>query len=205
MLCHTLGEALARGIDLSATLPGFGVISTPLRLGLLSWHRESEVTADPASLLAVNDLGAVKSLLTKLDSLPGRVEIPSGHADLENRKVGLLESLSELFITHPLHTNRFRLLNEFHGSEEFLKARRKIERRQALLKALVPKCRLCGADKPTAELVHRVRMNSNSRLMWSGGSPRCCKANVKHDSRHSLRAAIVVFPRTTPSPLYTDS
>jgi len=66
MLYHTLGEVLSGGISLSSSLLGLNVLSIPIRFALLSWQRESEVTADRASLLVVNDLGVLRSLMTKL-------------------------------------------------------------------------------------------------------------------------------------------
>jgi len=63
-----------------------------------------------------------------------------------------MESLSELFRTHPLYANRFRLVKEYSESEEFLRARRKIELKQNLLKALVPLCRYCGEKKRIGEM-----------------------------------------------------
>lgn len=152
MLYHTLGEVLGGGINLSASLLGLKAVSIPIRLGLLSWHRESEVTADRTSLLAVNDIRIINSLMIKLAAFSPRGGASSAEFEVESGDVGVLESLSELFRTHPLYANRFRLVKEFADSEEFLRARRKIERRQRTLRALIPKCRFCGADKPTAAL-----------------------------------------------------
>lgn len=146
MLYHTLAEVLGGGLNLSASLMGLNLISVPIRLALLSWQRESEVTADRTSLLAVNDIEVVRSLLVKLASESG-----SAPPD-QNERPGMLESTAELFRTHPLHSNRFKLAKEFWESEQFLKAKQKIERRQRLLRGLVPVCRFCGQPKPAQEL-----------------------------------------------------
>ena len=151
MLYHTLGEILSGGISLSASLLGLSVVSIPLRFTLLSWHRESEVTADRASLLVVKDIGVIKSMMTKLTRFPAHAGASSKNLDIEKDETGALESVSELFTTHPLFANRFRLVKEFAESEEFVIARRKIELRQTLLKAFVPLCRYCGAKKRTGD------------------------------------------------------
>jgi len=152
MLYHTLAEVLGGGISVSASFLGLGIVSFPVRLALLSWHRESEVTADRASLLAVNDVSVIKSFMTKLALWSSRGVASSGEFDIEKKKVGMLESASELFHTHPLHANRFRLVKEFSESEQFLIARRKIETRLDLLRALIPICRFCRAGKPIEDL-----------------------------------------------------
>jgi hypothetical protein len=146
MLYHTLAEVLGGGLNLSASLMGLDLISVPIRFALLSWQRESEVTADRTSLLAVNDIEVVRSLLGKLGSESG-----SAPPD-QNAKPGMLESAAELLRTHPLHSNRFKLAKEFWQSEQFLKAKQKIERRQRVLRGLLPLCRFCGQPKPAQEL-----------------------------------------------------
>ena len=149
MLYHTLGEILARGLNLSVSLMGLNLLSIPIRLALLSWHRESEVTADRASLLVVNDITVVESLMIKLNGRHGPVMNSSGN--IEKHKAGMLESLSELFGTHPLHSNRLSLVKDFAASDEFLRARAKIKRRDDLREALVPVCRFCLEAKPVAD------------------------------------------------------
>jgi hypothetical protein len=150
MLYHTLAEILANGIGTSASLLGLDLISVPIRLALLSWHRESEVTADRASLLAVNDIKVLRSLLSKLASALDPVS--SGQTQTDVHKPGALETLGELFRTHPLDSNRFRLANDFWQSQEFKSGRRKIELRQRLLRGLTTVCRFCGQSKAVKEL-----------------------------------------------------
>lgn len=150
MLFHTLAEALRGGISVSASLLGLDVFSLPLRLALLSWHRESEVTADRASLLVVNNIETIKSLMMKLARFQSRED--SEPTSLEGANVGLLESASELLQTHPLLSKRYTLLKEFWQSGEYLKVRQKMELRQTLLKGLNAVCRFCGAKKRVGEL-----------------------------------------------------
>jgi len=150
MLYHTLAEVLAGGVGASASLVGLDLISIPIRLALLSWHRESEVTADRASLLTVNDIKVLGSLFPKLAS--GLDPSSFDRTEMDTHKAGTMETLGELFRTHPLDSNRFRLAEEFWQSQEFQSGRRKIELRQKLLRALVPVCRFCGQRKSTDDL-----------------------------------------------------
>jgi len=152
MLYHTVAEFLGGGIGVSASFLGLNFVSLPVRLALLSWHRESEVTADRASLLVVNDLSVIKSFMTKLALWSSRGNITPGEFHIESDKPSLVESAAELFYTHPLHGNRFSLARDFYESPQFLTARRKIETRLALLRGLIPICRFCGGAKPTEDL-----------------------------------------------------
>jgi Zn-dependent protease with chaperone function len=150
MKYHTLAEILTGAIGTSASFLGLGLVSIPLQMGLLSWNRESEVTADRAALLVVNDFNVVESLLRKLD-LP-TAGSRSSFTSSETSKVGTLHSISELFQTHPVHANRLKLLREFSMSQQFQKAKRKIELRQTLLRGLIPKCRFCNQTKATLDM-----------------------------------------------------
>jgi Zn-dependent protease with chaperone function len=152
MLYHTVAEILGGGIGFSASFLGLGILSVPVRLALLSWHRESEVTADRGSLLVVNDISVVKSFMTKLALWSSRGTASSNPPDIENDKVGILESVSELFRTHPVYSNRFKLIRDFFESEQFREARSKMKMRSDLLRALIPVCRFCGARKPVEEV-----------------------------------------------------
>jgi hypothetical protein len=162
MLYHTVAEILGGGIGLSASLLGINIISLPVRLALLSWHRESEVTADRGSLLVVNDIAAIKSFMTKLAMWSSHERAPSKPPEVENQSVGMLESVSELFRTHPLYSKRFKLAKAFFDSEQFREARLKINARSVSLKALIPVCRFCGARKPVEDMF----------------CPSCCKCQA---------------------------
>jgi len=152
MLYHTVAELLGGGIEFSASFLGLSLVTFPVRLALMSWHRESEVTADRASLLVVNDISVIKSFMTKLALWSSRGRIASGEFDIEKHEAGLVESAAELFQTHPRYVNRYRLANDFFESPQFLTARRKIETRLDLLRGLIPVCRFCGQAKPTEDL-----------------------------------------------------
>ena len=134
---HTLAEMLLRGVEYS--LGAMGVVlkalSPMLRLMLLSWHRESEISADRASLIVVDAPEKIVSLLRKLSGELGEVEAP----------------ISELFNTHPTYRNRVKLIMEYYQSEEYGKARRKVEKRLKLSKTLSPVCRFCGSPKPLTD------------------------------------------------------
>jgi len=143
MLYHTLAEMLARGIGISASFLGMGLLSLPLRFLLLSWHRESEVSADRASLLVVDDIDVMRSLMGKLAGLsPQGKEAPSG----------AMTSLMELYSTHPAYANRIKKIEEFYRSPEFMRARWKLRKRVKLSRALAPRCRYCGARKRLTEI-----------------------------------------------------
>jgi Zn-dependent protease with chaperone function len=148
MLYHTLAEALGRGISLSGTFLGLDALSIPINLALLSWHRQSEVTADRASLLIVNDIQVMQSLLSKLSTVRGKGTI----SQTETRSTGILESASHLFRTHPVYSDRLKLAEQFMASQEFSRAKRRIEIRQSLLSGLVPTCRFCRESKPVEKL-----------------------------------------------------
>jgi Zn-dependent protease with chaperone function len=150
LLYHTLAEALATGLGMSASFLGMNAISIPLRLALLAWHRASEITADRASLLVVNDVEVLMSLFPKLASRANSGSF--GHRKMDNEGANRLQTLGELVRTHPLDSNRIKLAREFWQSSEFKSGRRKIEKRQRLLKALVPVCRFCGRGKPIEAL-----------------------------------------------------
>jgi len=140
LVYHTLAELLVRGASLSLSIMGLDAVAEPLRLLLLAWHRDSEISADRASLLVANDLDVIKSMFSKF--------IRHSEEGFE----GILDSISELFKTHPTYLNRIRKLEEFYNGVEFKRAREKIEKRIMLLKAISPICRFCGARKPLLSL-----------------------------------------------------
>jgi Zn-dependent protease with chaperone function len=148
MMYHTLAEVLSGGMSFSASLMGLDVLSIPLRLALLSWHRESEVSADRAGLLAVNDIRVMKSLLPKLASGGTMTE----RSDLRKQESGVLGTIGELLQTHPLASTRLRRAEEFWHSQEFRKARGRVEFRQKLLRGLIPVCRYCGETKQVEDV-----------------------------------------------------
>jgi len=143
LIYHTLAELLVQGASFSFSLMGLNAVTEPLRLLLLAWHRDSEISADRASILVTNDLEVIKSMFSKLVR----------HSEKEFEQLGeILDSISELFRTHPTYLNRIKRLEEFYNSVEFRNARKKIEKRLMLLKAISPICRFCGAKKPLLSL-----------------------------------------------------
>ncbi|HDD42753.1 MAG TPA: M48 family peptidase [Nitrososphaeria archaeon] len=135
---HTLAEVLVRGVEYSLGVLGgaLNMLSPAIRLMLLSWHRESEISADRAGLIAVGDSEKVVSLLRKLHRGFG----------------GVGNSVGELFSTHPAYENRVKHILEYYGSEEYRRVRGKVERRLKLSKALSPICRFCRSSKPLTSL-----------------------------------------------------
>ena len=142
LVYHTLAELLVQGASFSFSLMGLDLLTEPIKLLLLAWHRDSEISADRASILVTNDLDVIKSMFSKLIK----------YAERSFEGVGILNSISELFKTHPTYLNRIKKLEEFYNSAEFKNARRKIERRIMLLRAISPICRFCGARKPLLSL-----------------------------------------------------
>lgn len=135
---HTLAELLVMGAELPLRIAGgiLNMIPPVLRLMLLSWHRESEISADRAALIVSGDPAKPISLLRKL----ARIAPIS-----ENRA---MEPLS----THPTHDERINRLMEYYRSREYAIIRRKIEWRLMVSKALAPFCRFCGSAKPVTSL-----------------------------------------------------
>lgn len=150
VMYHTLAEALAGGISLSTALIGVNVLSFPVRLAFLSWHRQSEVTADRASILVVNDINVIRSLLTKL--IIARGAAPLELAGNETRNTGILDTAAGLFRTHPIDNDRFKLAKQFWESQEFSTVKRKIIMRERMLKGLMTSCRFCAEGKSLEDL-----------------------------------------------------
>jgi len=138
MMYHTLAESLGRGTQLLASFYGAGLVSLPIQMLLLAWHRESETSADRASMLVVDDPLVFRSLMVKL----------AGPASLEATG----DSLAESFQTHPSQGNRWIKIKEFYASAEFRRARLKVRARSRVRKALALYCRFCGAAKPVTGL-----------------------------------------------------
>src|SRR5208283_762461 len=144
LLYHTLAESFGAGAQLLANFYGAGLVAMPIQMLLLSWHRESEVSADRAAFLIVNEPGVFKSMMLKI----------MGHRVPENGEPG--DSLAEAFQTHPTYGRRLAMVKEFHASVEYARARDKVRTRLRLRNALVPLCRFCGASKPVTDLYCKV-------------------------------------------------
>jgi predicted Zn-dependent protease len=140
MLYHTLAESLGAGAQLLANFYGAGLVAMPLQMLLLAWHRESEVSADRAALLIVDDPGVFRSMMLKVMGYGAPVEEGPG------------SSLMEAFQTHPTFGRRLTKVKEFHRSAEYARAREKVRTRRRLRNALVPVCRFCGVSKAVTDL-----------------------------------------------------
>ena len=140
LLYHTLAESFGTGAQFLANFYGAGLVAMPIQMLLLSWHRESEISADRAALLIVNDPGVFRSMMLKI----------MGHRAPENDAPG--DQLAEAFQTHPTYGRRLAMVKEFHASAQYARARDKVKTRLRLRNALVPACRFCGASKPVTEL-----------------------------------------------------
>lgn len=141
VIYHTLAELLVRGMEFSSSFleTGLEMLSPIFRLILLSWYRESEVSADRASLLVVGDLNIMRSVFKKITL--------SHFIDERN-----MSTSSEPLSTHPTFANRMKLLENFYQSPEYERAKRKIAARLMLRKILVPRCRFCGSVKRLTDL-----------------------------------------------------
>ena len=138
MLYHTLAESLGRGTQLLASYYGAGLISLPIEMALLGWHRESEVTADRAALIIVENPEAFQSLMVKL-AWPAGLTVTG-------------DSFSEVLQTHPTHGNRLMMVRQFYASPQFKRAYEKVKLRSRVKGALLPVCRFCGQAKPVTAL-----------------------------------------------------
>lgn len=143
LLYHTLAESLGAGAQMLASFYGAGLVAMPIQMLLLSWHRESEISADRAALLLVNDPSVFRSMMLKV----------MGYALPESE--GPADRLAEAFQTHPTFGRRLASVREFHSSEEYPRAREKVATRLRLKGALVPVCRFCGQPKPVGDLFCR--------------------------------------------------
>jgi peptidase M48-like protein len=117
-----------------------GLLTVPIRMLLLSWYRESEVSADRAALVV---LGSHRRFeLTLLELLAG---------DSEGRNFAVGDgSITELLQTHPSASGRLRLAKEFASTPEFLRARGRILDAAASSR-LMSSCNSCGFLSPKAE------------------------------------------------------
>jgi len=146
---HMLAEALAEGTSyLGFFMLGRDLLSLPLRMLLLAWHRNSEVTADRASLITSGDVDAVKSTI----ALPLISKLPPDEAEaaLKRGEDGLLQRLGGLLITHPSAQGRINRVEEFYGSAEYRKIALELWEKRLMLSQLLC-CRFCGEPNLNGE------------------------------------------------------
>ncbi|MEM3017710.1 MAG: M48 family metallopeptidase [Candidatus Bathyarchaeia archaeon] len=139
LMYHSVAELLERGVAFSGSLAGIGVISLPLRLALLSWHRESEFSADRAGLIAAGSLDSAVSMFMKV--VGEGLDAESG-----------LTTVLAAFRCHPQSRLRVEAMRNFAGSVAYSEVRRKIKLRNMLEDAFSGECRFCGSPKGLEEL-----------------------------------------------------
>jgi len=142
LMYHSVAELLERGISFSGSLAGIGLISVPLRLALLSWHRESEFSADRAGLIAAGSLDSAVSMFVKIVG-----ELDEGFDPGSD-----LATILGAFQGHPQHLSRLKAMREFAGSAAYSEVRRKFDQRKMLENAFSETCKYCGASKPLEEV-----------------------------------------------------
>lgn len=139
VLYHTLAESFSTGFQFAASALAAGMVSLPIRMMLLSWYRESETSADRASLLFLGDPRKFESMMVSLSGPRGA------------KTTSAAEDLAELIQTHPNVANRLRLAREYSGNPDYPAVREKLIA-AANSSALMAFCRRCGLVSPRAEL-----------------------------------------------------
>ncbi|MBS7623518.1 M48 family metalloprotease [Candidatus Bathyarchaeota archaeon] len=142
LMYHSIAELLERGISFSGSLAGIGVISLPLRLALLSWHRESELSADRAGLIVAGSLDSAISMFMKV----------VGGVDGGFNAEPDLATVLAAFQCHPQSRLRVEAMRDFAASVAYSEARRKLELRNMLEDAFSEECRFCGSPKDLEDL-----------------------------------------------------
>ncbi|MDG7008067.1 MAG: M48 family metalloprotease [Nitrososphaerota archaeon] len=138
VLYHTLAESVSSGVQLAASAFAAGMMSLPIRMMLLSWYRESEASADRASLLFLGDPRKFESMMAALSGVQ-RVNGSTPAGDL-----------AELMQTHPNEANRLRLAREYWSGTDCAAVRGKLIA-AANSSALMAFCRRCGLVSPKTE------------------------------------------------------
>lgn len=138
VLYHSLADVLAQGVGISASFAGLDLISTPMRLALLAWQRESEFSADRAALIASGNPKHVASMFAILGGIPNRPI---------SENTSLLEGIAKIFRSHPFLNERVNAVLRFSNSEEYVNIVRKSNHRRMLSNAFTPICKFCGSPK----------------------------------------------------------
>ena len=140
LVYHSIAEVLAQGMAFSSYAFGLGTISIPLRLALLAWQRESEFSADKASLIAAANFTPVASMFAKIVGIDEIINSDT-----------TLSSILEGFQSHPNHLDRLRAVRKFAESEDYSQIIRKLNQRKMFEKAFGVTCNFCGASKQVEE------------------------------------------------------
>lgn len=122
---HVLYKTVVRTLDATRwwVLPGGAnlALTGPLLLALFAWDRASELSADRAELLVVQDLEASLSLLRALEG-PVREKMEARYrriAEVSQVGADVLQKLDEAFARHPPIERRMAELQAWHGSETY--------------------------------------------------------------------------------------
>lgn len=122
---HVLYKTLVRTLDAGRwwVLPGTAnlVLTAPLLLALFAWDRASELSADRAELLVVQDLDATLSLLRALEG-PVRDKIEERYrkvAAYSRLGADVVQALDDAFARHPPIERRMAELVAWHDSETY--------------------------------------------------------------------------------------
>jgi len=142
LLYHSIAELLEQGLEFSTSLMGFRLLSIPLRLALKAWHRESEFSADRASLIVTDNLNSIASMFTKIVENLNTIQFKTN-----------LDSFLEILNNHPTHLNRLNALKNFSDSTQYLKIKKKLQQRRIFEKAFINKCRFCGEVKKIEDVI----------------------------------------------------
>lgn len=144
---HTLAYLLARGI---LSLGAFATLAIPLQLMISSWHRDSEITADRASLIVTGDIELVKRTQIKLrlglNQIDDNVNLTKFLEQQEKLENSLTSQLTELLMPHPFTAKRIRQLEEFAHTQEYKKIMTKIQQ------AKIVHCTFCGSRIPNTAI-----------------------------------------------------
>ena len=143
MLYHSLANILAEGVGISTSLMGLQYISMAMKLALLAWSRESEFTADRASLISCGDPNQVASMFARL--------LNPRHRSISD-SAWLPQDIATIFESHPNHLERIKAVFEFSKSADYAAIVEKIGKRRLFREAFIPKCRFCNASKPLEAL-----------------------------------------------------
>ncbi len=139
---HMLAETLAKGTSfLGFSILGRDLLSLPLRMLLLAWYRNSELTADRASLITSGDVDAVKSTIAV--TLVSKLPPDEAKAALKRGEDGLLQHLGELLRTHPSARGRIKQVEEFYRSAKYRKIALELWDKRLMLSQVLC-CRFCG-------------------------------------------------------------
>ena len=138
LLYHSLAEMLTQGVGISASLAGFELVSTPMRMALLAWQRESEFSADRAALIASGNPNHVASMFAILGGISNR-SISSN--------TSLAESIVKIFSSHPILNERVNSVFRFSNSAEYKGIVEKLNKRRMFSDAFTSFCRFCGSQK----------------------------------------------------------